>query len=77
MRPKKSKIMHATDAGNETELSPIRLSTPKHKRRIINRPMGTYIQAVSVRCHDSRATCDGTVSNESLVRLGAPIELLD
>jgi hypothetical protein len=46
----------ATDAGNDTELRPIKELTPKHARRIIKIPIGTYSQAIMLRCHDRPAT---------------------
>jgi hypothetical protein len=53
---KNKTIKQATEAGNDTELNPIRELTPKHARRISRIPKGTKIHTVKFRCHDRRAT---------------------
>lgn len=56
IKTKNKMIKQATEAGKDTELSPIREETPKHARSIIRTPKGMKIQQVKFRCHDSRAT---------------------
>lgn len=41
IKPRNRTIKTATDAGKETELSPIRESTPKHASKITRIPTGT------------------------------------
>lgn len=48
---KNSKMSSATEEGKETELKLIKLSTPQHASKIHRTPIGTYIQAVTVRRH--------------------------
>jgi hypothetical protein len=54
--------MQATEAGKETELSPMRESTPKHASKIIIIPEGTYSHAMTIRCDDERATWNNTLA---------------
>lgn len=56
IRPKKSTINNATEAGKETELRPIRLSTPQQASSIERMPIGTYIHEKMERRHACFAT---------------------
>lgn len=53
-------IIHATEAGNETELSDIRECTPKQTARIQVTPKGTYSHAVTARSQDDFATSNNS-----------------
>lgn len=57
IRAKNSTINNATEAGKDTELRPIRLSTPQQANRTNKTPIGTYNHAVSDRRHASCQTC--------------------
>jgi hypothetical protein len=56
IKAKKRASRTATEAGKDTEVSPIRELTPKHAKRINNIPIGTYSHAVRFLCHDTRTT---------------------
>jgi hypothetical protein len=51
IRKKNKKIMQATEAGNDTDPSPIRLLTPKQAKSITRRPEGTHTQETKFRRH--------------------------
>jgi hypothetical protein len=56
IKKRKRVTSKATDAGKDIELSAISEFTPKHASRIIKIPIGTYSQALKLRCHESWAT---------------------
>lgn len=59
IKAKNRRIMHATEAGNDTELSDMRESTAKQNSKVIMIPIGTRNQAVKLFRHDIRKTwCD-------------------
>lgn len=52
IKARNKRIIQATEAGNDTELSPIKESTPKQNSKVIMMPMGTQSQAVKLFRHD-------------------------